>query len=97
MTLEGDPAVTALARSAGFVMTADDGRVGEIETPLFPGDDVEPDYLVVRTRLRGRLMPRFPVVPVCLVTRCDVTRRSVRVRGPAATIRSLPETLPLAI
>ena len=82
-----------LAVSHGFSVLADDGRLGEIETPLFPPDSAEPDYLVV---LIGRRTSRRRLVGVGLVDSADPRRREVRLRGSRAEIHSLPALLPVA-
>lgn len=85
----------ALASCNGFLVEASDGEVGEVETPLFPPDRSEPDYLVLR--VRGRLRVRRPVVATALVGEVDPCRRRVRVHGTKGQIERLPEHLPLAI
>lgn len=84
----------ALALSAGYALVADDGVVGEVETPLFAPDHHEPDYLVVR--LGGGGAARRPVVPCALVARVDASARVVRVHGARADLAALPDHLPLA-
>jgi hypothetical protein len=85
----------ALAFCSGYSVEASDGRVGEVETPLFPPDRSEPDYLIVRagSPLRGRR----PVVATIFVEEVDPARRLVCVRGTRDEIANLPEHLPLAI
>jgi hypothetical protein len=85
----------ALASCSGYVVEATDGRVGEVETPLFPPDRGEPDYLVLR--VRGRTGIRRPVLATALVDKVDRRRRLVCVGGTKGQIKSLPEHLPLAI
>ena len=81
----------------GYGAYADDGLAGVVETPLFPPDSDEPDCLVLRVRLRGRLFPRFPVVPVSSVSEIDHSTRNVRLAGKRADIEQLPEQLPVAL
>jgi hypothetical protein len=83
-----------LGLSGGFTVEADDGPAGIVETPLFPPDATEPDFLVLRI---GRLSPRRPIVSTALVEHIDPHARTVRVRGSRADIERLPERLPLAI
>ena len=83
-----------LARAGGFVIEAEDGTVGLVETPLFPPDETEPDFLVLRV---GRLHPRRPIVSAALVEAVDPNAKVVYVRGRREDIRRLPEHLPLAI
>jgi hypothetical protein len=83
-----------LALSTGFAVEADDGWVGVVETPLFPPDRAEPDYLVLRV---GRVHPRRPIVSTLLVERVDPHARIVRVHGSRTDIERLPERLPLAV
>ena len=85
----------ALASCNGYVVEASDGPVGEVETPLFPPDRLQPDYLILR--VGGHVGVRRPVVAVALVEEVDRLRQLVRVHGTKAQIKSLPEHLPLAI
>jgi hypothetical protein len=85
----------ALASCNGYVVEASDGLVGEVETPLFPPDRSQPDYLVLR--IGGPVRVRRPVIAVGLVEEVDSGQRLVRVRGTKGQIESLPEHLPLAI
>lgn len=85
----------SLAACHGFRVVADDGTVGEVETPLFPPGSREPDYLVLRTG--GFLHVRRPIVSVALVAGVDAEQETVFVRGSAREISSLPEHLPLAL
>jgi hypothetical protein len=85
----------ALASCYGYLVQASDGRVGEVETPLFPPDGSEPDYLILRTG--GALRARRPVLATALVEKVDPARRIIRVYGTKGQIQSLPEHLPLAI
>ena len=85
----------ALASCSGFVVEASDGRVGEVEMPLFPPDCSEPDYLVLRPD--GLLSLRRPLVATELVEEVDAGRQRIRVRGTRGEIESLPQRLPLAI
>jgi hypothetical protein len=85
----------ALASCNGYLVEASDGEVGEVETPLFPPDRSEPDFLVLR--VHGRLRVRRPVVATALVGEVDSRRRVVRVHGTKGQIEGLPEHLPLAI
>jgi len=84
-----------LALSSGFRVVAHDGPVGVVETPLFPPDEAEPDFLVLR--VGDRLHQRRPVVPAALVERVDPHARVVHVHGSRNVIAALPEHLPLAI
>ena len=85
----------ALASCNGYSVQASDGRVGEVETPLFPPDRSEPDYLVLR--IGGGLGVRRPVMATALVKEVDSRRRVIRVHGTTGQIEGLPEHLPLAI
>jgi hypothetical protein len=85
---------TLLAFTCGFAVEAEDGPVGVVETPLFPPDRREPDFLVLRV---GRILPRRPVVRTALVEGVDAKTRIVRIRGRRAEIAHLPEHLPLAM
>ena len=81
-TLPGSPSLRATA------------LVGVVETPLFPPDAAEPDFLVVRV-LQGS-QTRRPVVSTALVESVDTERRAVCVRGQTHTLVRLPERLPIA-
>jgi hypothetical protein len=85
----------ALARCQGFLAIGDDGPVGAVETPLFPPDRDEPDYLVLR--VGSVLRRRRPVVSVALVDDVDPRRGLLYLRGRREEVARLPEQLPLAI
>jgi N-acyl homoserine lactone hydrolase len=85
----------ALASCSGYIVEASDGRVGEVEMPLFPPDGPEPDFLVLRAD--GLLSLRRPLVATELVEEVDHCRHRIRVRGTRSEIESLPERLPLAM
>jgi hypothetical protein len=82
----------ALARCHGFLAVSRNGAIGDVETPLFTSDRLDPDYLVVRVWVRGRL--RRPLVPVGLVDRVDELSELVYLRDGLAEIGRLPESLP---
>ena len=93
--MNGDVSTESLlALSSGYAVEASDGEVGGVETPLFPPDDMTPDFLVVRV---GRLHPRRPVIAAALGERVDPLARVVHVRGTREDLAELPEHLPLAI
>ena len=83
-----------LAGSAGFRAIARDGPLGAVETPLFPPDAREPDFLVLRTG--SGLRVRRPIVSTALVEAVDADRRVVRLAGSRREIASLPEHVPIA-
>jgi hypothetical protein len=83
-----------LAASHGYAVVASDGLMGEIDTPLFPPDSDEPDYLVVKI---GAIRRRRPVMSTVLVDHVDAARGLVYVRGRGDELAQLPEHLPLAI
>lgn len=87
--------LSALAACAGFRVVAEDGEVGVVDTPLFPGAGAAPDFLVVRTD--GGPGGRRPVVPVALVAGVDAAERVVSVRGTRQEVAALPEHLPVAV
>jgi hypothetical protein len=84
----------SLASSAGFEVVASDGLLGVVETPLFPPDFAEPDFLVVRVTSGAET--RRPVVSAALVHEVDAERRRVSVSGPKGLLARLPEHLPIA-
>jgi hypothetical protein len=92
MSVAIDPAV-ALARCHGFLAVSRSGAIGEVETPLFASDRLDPDFLVVRVWARGRL--RRPLVPVSLVERVDELCEMVYLRDDLSGVSELPESLPL--
>src|SRR3954447_22382641 len=97
-----------LANSAGFDVLASDGLVGVVETPLFPPNAAEPDFLVVRvlqgseTRRPGLSTALVKCVPLERPAVCvrgaphTLARGAVCVRGPSHTLVRLPERLPIA-
>jgi len=84
---------SGLGNCHGYLVLADDGLCGRVETPLFPADSPEPDFLIVR--IGGRLWPRFPVVPAGLVRAVEEERELIVVTGASDEIEGLPEHLPL--
>jgi hypothetical protein len=84
----------ALASSAGFEVVASDGVLGVVETPLFPPDLAEPDFLVVRVTSGAETLR--PVVSAGLVSQVDTEHRRVSVSGPKGLLARLPEHLPIA-
>jgi hypothetical protein len=85
----------SLSACHGYAVHASDGLAGEVETPLFPDEGASPDYLVLRVTCRGRLLPRFPVLPVVLVEHVDDFRRRLVVAADRSTIEALPSNVPV--
>lgn len=85
----------ALSRCKGYLVVALDGTCGVVETPLFPPEGSDPDFLVVRTG--GKSRPRFPIAAAALVLAVDPERELVLLRATRAEVAALPEHLPLAI
>jgi hypothetical protein len=85
----------SLAGCHGFLVVGTDGACGAVETPLFPPDRVDPDFLIVRTG--GRVRPRFRVVSTALVEAVDGDSERVLLRLSGEELRRLPEHLPLAL
>jgi hypothetical protein len=83
-----------LSRCHGYLVIADNGWLGDVETPLFGSDAGEPDYLVVRTHVEGRA--RRALVPASLVSRVDVEDALVHVRGSVWELSRFPSSLPAA-
>lgn len=77
----------------GFLVVAADGPCGSIETPLFPPDCNDPDFLVVR--IGGRTGARRVIMPTGLVQRIDPSAETVRIAGTRDELTRLPEMLPL--
>lgn len=90
-----NPRHRALGTCHGYLVAASDGLLGEVETPIFPPDAAEPDYLVVR--VGGRERGRRPVIPTTLVAEVNPGRRLVWVRGTLQELARLPEHLPIAV
>jgi hypothetical protein len=67
---------------------------GAVETPLFPADSAEPDYLIVR--LASRVRRALPIVPVALVESVDVEREVVYVAATRHELAAFPQHLPVA-
>lgn len=84
---------TKLARCHGFEVVAGPVVVGSVETPVFAGAAVAPDYLIVRTE--GLFDGRFRVVPAALVVDVDEEHRVVLLGADAPAVANLPERLPL--
>lgn len=84
---------TSLAGCHGFEVAAGHRHVGAIETPLFAGPGVEPDYLLVR--MDDPDQGTFRVVPTALVSDVDLGRRLVTLDADAETVAALPRQLPL--
>jgi hypothetical protein len=84
----------ALASCNDYLVDAIDGHIGEVETPLFPPDGSEPDYLILR--VSGSAGVRRRVVTAALVEEVDSRQRLVRLHLTKEQIKRLPEDLPLA-
>jgi hypothetical protein len=84
----------ALASCNDYLVEATDGEVGTVETPLFPPEGSDADYLVLR--VAGFSEARRRVVPAALVKDVDSRRRLVRLRVTKAELDRLPEDLPVA-
>jgi hypothetical protein len=84
---------SGLAGCHGYAVTADGAAIGVVETPLFGGAQVEPDYLLVR--LLPPFGAGFRVVPAAWAVDVDRTARRVAVDGPTAAVGRLPRRLPV--
>ena len=87
------PPFDALARCHGYRVAAGDVDIGEVETPIFSGPRVEPDFLLVRTT--GTIAGTFRAVPAAFVVDVDPARRRVAIAADDERIAALPEHLPL--
>ncbi len=67
--------ISLLARCNGFDVVASGTVVGSVETPVFSGTALLPDYLVVRTA--PEYPGRFRLVPLEIVTSVDAPSRTV--------------------
>ena len=90
---DNDRAGAASAGCHGFTVVSSDGPCGFVETPLFPPDCKDPDFLVVR--MSGPRSPRFRILPTSLVDVIDVSSETVVVAASRRELRRLPERLPL--
>jgi hypothetical protein len=66
----------------GFTLVGTDGPIGFVETPLFPPDCTDPDFLLVRLRSSGtrRLVPTGHIEtidPSAQIVHVDQTRADV--------------------
>jgi hypothetical protein len=77
----------------GFAVAAGEAPIGSIETPLFSGVSVDPEYLVVRTI--DAIPGTFRVVPASLVDDIDPVRRLMTLGLNRDEVDALPEHLPL--
>jgi hypothetical protein len=78
---------TVLARCHGFTVAAGDEPLGTVETPVFSGKGLRPDYLIVRTT--GSALGGFADVPIALVSEIDAERRRIRLGAELADILRL--------
>jgi hypothetical protein len=90
------PDSRVISRCHGYDVLGRDGPVGVVETPLFPPDCHDPDYLVVRVHTKGRLFPRFPLVPASLVAEVREEEGWIRVDATRVAVERLPDRVPLA-
>jgi hypothetical protein len=87
-----DATPAKLATSHGYAVEADDGDVGEVETPLFPPAGAEPDFLVVRL---ASDMSQFAVVPVHVVSNVDPASRRIKLDASRSAVAAMPRDIPL--
>ncbi len=83
----------SLGKCHGYVVLADDGWVGHVETPVYGSDSSEPDYLVVRTQ--GPIRDGRALVPVSLVREVDPDDCLVHLQGSLRELSRFPRSLPL--
>jgi hypothetical protein len=86
----GNSGQRGLAHCQGFLTLAEDGPLGEVESPLFPPGTDEPAYLVLRTEDPDGQV-RHPVIRAGLVEEIDQERGLLFVRG---TVKELAHLLP---
>lgn len=82
-----------LARCHGYRVASGDVELGEVETPIFSGPLLEPEFLLVRTI--GAISGTFRVLPTALVVDVDPTLRRLAVTVDEERIAALPERLPV--
>lgn len=73
----------------GFAVVGADGHIGTVETPLFPPDCNDPDFLVVRVSDGSEA--RRLMVPTALVQRIDASAQIVRIQRTRDDLLRLPD------
>jgi len=84
--------VRVLARCNGFQVQAGGEIVGSVETPVFSGTALLPDYLIVRTR--ESIPGGFRLVPPDLVENVDAAGRVVTLDLTVQALADLDEPGP---
>lgn len=84
---------SGLAASHGFSVQAGEAPVGSVETPVFAGSSIEPDYLVVRTT--ETIPGTFRVVSAAFVREVDPVGRRMTLGLSRDALTALPESLPI--
>lgn len=77
--------VRVLARCNGFEVAAGDEVVGSVETPVFSGTKLQPDYLLVRVGDHLRMVPPEAIVSA------DAASRTLFLGLDAAEVEALAE------
>jgi hypothetical protein len=77
----------------GYLVIADDGWLGTVETPLFGSDSSEPDYIAVSTSANG--LAGRTLVPAARVREVDADGDLLFVQGKVYELTLLPSSLPL--
>jgi hypothetical protein len=86
----GSPEIDdALACCHGFAISASDCLLGVVETPVFSGTGLRPDYLIVRNA--ESIPGRFTDVPVSLVEEVDLEHRKISLGSPLAEVARAPD------
>ena len=90
---EPGPAACEVAR-VGDEVVAQDGSLGRVDR-VIRFETRDPAYIVVAVdRGLGR---RYPIIPCCHVTGIDHVLRCTHVWGRGASLRRLPESLPIVV
>ena len=81
-----------LGQAHGFSVVAVDGPCGAVQTPVFPPNTRDPDFVVVRV---PGPPARYRLVPAAAVLEVDRGRELVRLGLTRAQVARLSERLPL--
>ena len=93
--MEDRRSTDGLARCHGYHVAYGDVVIGAVETPIFGGPFIDPEFLLVRTPELPGGRP-FRVLPASLVVDVDPVARRVGVVVDGEQLTALPARLPLS-